>query len=79
MPDLPPAERLTTPGTPTSRAEEARLATRLVRRRFADPGERTEILAALGLPDSEKELDDGDRPTTTGMTTDGRHAPALRP
>ncbi len=54
MPDLPPAERLAATGTPTSRAEEAQLAARLVRRRFADPGERAEILAALGLPDDEK-------------------------
>jgi predicted nucleotidyltransferase len=51
MPDLPPAEHLATPGTPTSRAEEARLAARLIRRRVTDPEGRAEVLAALGLGD----------------------------
>lgn len=52
-PDLPTVEEfgaLATTREPASRAAEAQAAARLVRRRVPDPGERAEILAALGLP-----------------------------
>lgn len=52
MPDLPAVEEFgpLTAREPASRAAEAQAAARLISRRVADPGERAEILAALGLP-----------------------------